>query len=50
MTLMDKVKRYLHTPQGRENIEKAKRMARDPKTQQKARGLFERLRSRSHHR
>ncbi|SDI14962.1 hypothetical protein [Nonomuraea jiangxiensis] len=47
-TLMDRVRAYLRSPKGRQNIEKAKRMARDPRTQEKARGLLNRWRSRRH--
>lgn len=47
-TLMDRVRAYLRSPQGRQTMEKAKRMARDPHTQHKARGLLARFRSRRH--
>ncbi|WP_181449022.1 hypothetical protein [Nonomuraea aridisoli] len=47
-TLMDRVRTYLRSPQGRQNLEKAKRMARDPHTQQKVRRFLDRFRSRRH--
>lgn len=50
-SIIDRVKDYLHSPSARRNVEKAKKMARDPQTQQKARGLFSRFtsgRNRSH--
>ncbi|MDP4508288.1 hypothetical protein [Nonomuraea turcica] len=47
-TLMDRVRAYLRSPKGKQNVEKAKRMARDPRTQQKARQFLDRLRSRRH--
>ncbi|GAA3687663.1 hypothetical protein GCM10022224_061070 [Nonomuraea antimicrobica] len=43
--LMDRVRAYLRSPKGRQNIEKAKRIARDPRNQQKARRFLDRLRS-----
>ncbi|WP_171074899.1 hypothetical protein [Nonomuraea basaltis] len=47
-TLMDRVRAYLRSPKGRQNIDKAKRMAQDPGTQQKLRRFLDRLRSRRH--
>ncbi|MFD1545149.1 hypothetical protein [Nonomuraea guangzhouensis] len=47
-TLMDRVRAYLRSPKGRQNIEKAKRMARDPNNQRKARQFLDRLRSKRH--
>ncbi|MEO3867359.1 hypothetical protein ABGB18_00860 [Nonomuraea sp. B12E4] len=47
-TFMDRVRAYLRSPQGRQNVEKAKRMARDPRTRDKARRLLNRWRSRRH--
>ncbi|MCG5215331.1 hypothetical protein [Streptosporangium sp. KLBMP 9127] len=47
-TLMDKVRRYIQSPQGRQNVEKAKRMANDPRNKQKLRGLLDKFRSRGH--
>ncbi|MEV7006546.1 hypothetical protein [Streptosporangium sp. NPDC051022] len=44
-SLMDRIKRYLDSPQGRRNVEKAKEMARDPRNQRKLRDLVNRLRS-----
>ncbi|WP_197093531.1 hypothetical protein [Nonomuraea sp. SBT364] len=48
MTLIDRVRAYLRTPQGKQTIEKAKRMARDPRNQHKARRFLDRFRSRRH--
>ncbi|GGK78387.1 hypothetical protein Ppa06_41320 [Planomonospora parontospora subsp. parontospora] len=49
-SLIARIRTYLSSPQGRRNLEKAKTMARDPRNQQKARGLLARLRGgRSHH-
>lgn len=45
-TLMDRVRAFLRSPQGRQTVEKAKRMARDPHTQAKARRFLDRLRPR----
>ncbi|GAA2863663.1 hypothetical protein GCM10010517_22760 [Streptosporangium fragile] len=43
-SLIDRIRNYFRTPQGRRNVEKAKAMARDPRTQQKARRLLSRFR------
>ncbi|GAA3417268.1 hypothetical protein GCM10018952_48600 [Streptosporangium vulgare] len=43
-SLIDRVRSYLRTPQGQRNMEKAKAMARDPRNQQKLRGLLDRFR------
>jgi hypothetical protein len=43
--LMDRVKRWMSSPQGRQTTEQAKRMAKDPETRTKARRMFERFRS-----
>jgi hypothetical protein len=48
MTLMDRVRAYLNSPKGRQQIEKAKRMASDPRNQQKARRFLDKFRSRRH--
>ncbi|MFI6388591.1 hypothetical protein ACIBHY_04155 [Nonomuraea sp. NPDC050547] len=45
-TIIDRVRAYLRSPRGRQNVEKAKRLARDPRTRQKARGFLDRLRGR----
>jgi hypothetical protein len=47
-TLIDRVRAYLRSPKGRQQVEKAKRMARDPRNQQKARRFLERFRGRRH--
>ncbi|MGC5010432.1 hypothetical protein ACLQ2R_06665 [Streptosporangium sp. DT93] len=50
-SMIDRIKNYLRTPQGQRNMEKAKTMARDPRNQQKIRGLLNRFRGGStHHR
>lgn len=43
--LMERVKQWMQSPQGRERTEDAKRMARDPQTRTKAKRLFDRFRS-----
>ncbi|MFC4056912.1 hypothetical protein ACFOWE_01310 [Planomonospora corallina] len=43
-SLISRIRGYLSSPQGRRNIEQAKRMARDPRNRQRARGLLARLR------
>ncbi|WP_199537008.1 hypothetical protein [Spongiactinospora gelatinilytica] len=45
-SLVDKVRRYFSSPKGRQTVEKAKRMANDPRNRQKARGLLDRWRRR----
>lgn len=47
-TLMDKVRRYIQSPEGRRNVEKAKEMARDPRNRRKLSGLLDKFRSRGH--
>jgi hypothetical protein len=51
-TLIDRVRAYLRSPKGRQQVEKAKRkaeeLARDPRNQQRVRGLLERFRGRRH--
>ncbi|MBT2226744.1 hypothetical protein [Nonomuraea sp. NEAU-A123] len=47
-TLMDRVRAYLRSPKGRQTVEKAKRMARDPNNQRKARQFLDRFRSKRH--
>jgi hypothetical protein len=46
--LMERVRAYMRSPQGRQTVEKAKRMARDRHNQQKARRFLDRFRSRRH--
>ncbi len=45
---MERVRAYLRSPKGQQTVEKAKRMARDPRNQQKARQFLERFRGRRH--
>ncbi len=49
-SLVDKIKHYLHTPQGRRNAEKAKTMASDPRNQRRLRQFVDRFRSHGPHR
>ncbi|MGI5271803.1 hypothetical protein ACQEUU_21805 [Nonomuraea sp. CA-218870] len=44
-TLMDRVRAYMRSPKGRQAVESAKRMARDPRNQHKARRFLDRFRS-----
>jgi hypothetical protein len=44
MPLMDRLKRFLASPQGKRVADQARRAASDPKNQQKARDLLTRLR------
>ena len=46
-SVMEKVRRYMQSPQGRRNVDKAKKMARDPRTQRKARSWLDRIMGRS---
>ncbi|MDP9841539.1 hypothetical protein J2853_000750 [Streptosporangium lutulentum] len=49
-SLIDKIRHYMSTPQGRRNVEKAKSMAKDPRNQQKLRQFMNRFRAgRTHH-
>ncbi|GLW64423.1 hypothetical protein Arub01_26670 [Actinomadura rubrobrunea] len=43
-TLMDRIRRFTSSPQGRRMRGQAERYARDPRTQAKVRGLLARLR------
>jgi hypothetical protein len=47
-TLMDRVRAYLRSPKGRQQVERAKQLARDPRNQQKARHFLDRFRGRRH--
>jgi hypothetical protein len=51
-TLIDRVRAYLRSPKGRQQVEEAKQKAeewaQDPRNQQKARRLLERFRGRRH--
>jgi hypothetical protein len=48
-SLVDRLKRLLHSPQGRQARERAERLARDPRTQAKVRGLLARFRGGRRH-
>ncbi|MDA0645987.1 MULTISPECIES: hypothetical protein [Nonomuraea] len=47
-SLMDRVRAYMRSPKGRQTVESAKRMARDPRNQHKARHFLDKFRSRRH--
>ncbi|WP_182884892.1 hypothetical protein [Microbispora sp. H10885] len=42
--IVQRIREYLQTPKGRENMEKAKTMARDPENQQRLRRLMDQVR------
>lgn len=44
MALVDRIKRFLRSSQGQQARARAERMARDPRTQAKVRGLLAKLR------
>ncbi|MEU9884133.1 hypothetical protein AB0M95_04425 [Sphaerisporangium sp. NPDC051017] len=44
--MVERIKEYLRSAKGRENVEKAKTMARDPQNQRKLRELVDRWRAR----
>jgi len=48
-SLVDRLKRFLHSPQGRQARARAERLARDPRTQAKVRGILARLRGGRRH-
>jgi hypothetical protein len=48
MALADRIRRFLHSPQGRKARARAERMARDPRTQAKVRKLLARFSGRRH--
>jgi hypothetical protein len=43
-SIADRIRRFLRSPQGRQARARAERMARDPRTQAKIRGLLARFR------
>lgn len=43
-SLIDRIKRFMRSPQGQKARARAERLARDPRTQAKARGLLARVR------
>jgi hypothetical protein len=45
-SITDRVRRFMHSPQGRKAEQKAKEMAKDPKNQQKVRRFADRWRHR----
>ena len=45
-SLMNKVRHFLSSPEGRRHVDKAKRMTRDPHQRQRLHGLLGRLRGR----
>ncbi|HLV71521.1 hypothetical protein FHX41_5772 [Actinomadura hallensis] len=44
MAVVDRIRRYFQSPQGRRTRARVERMARDPRTQAKARRLLSRFR------
>jgi hypothetical protein len=48
-SLIDRIKRFMRSPQGRQARARAERLARDPRTQAKARGLLNRARGGRRH-
>jgi hypothetical protein len=46
MPIMDRIKHFLASPQGRRMTDQGRRMASDPRNQERARGLLARLRRR----
>jgi hypothetical protein len=44
--LLDRIKRFLASPEGRRFTEQGRRMASDPRNQQRVRGLLARFRGR----
>ncbi|MEU8250261.1 hypothetical protein [Nonomuraea sp. NPDC048916] len=46
--LIDRVRAYLGSSQGKEAVEKAKRMAHDPQNQQKAKRFLDKFRPHHH--
>ncbi len=46
MPLLDRIKKFLSSPQGRRLTEQGRRLASDPRNQQRARGLLARFRGR----
>jgi hypothetical protein len=44
--LLERIKRFLGSPQGRRLTEQGRRLASDPRNQQRARGLLARFRRR----
>ncbi|MDL4773230.1 MULTISPECIES: hypothetical protein [Thermomonosporaceae] len=48
-SLIDRIKGYVNSPQARQARARAERVARDPRTRAKARGLLARLRGGRRH-
>ncbi|WP_169949506.1 hypothetical protein [Microbispora sp. H11081] len=48
-SIVQRIRDYLQTPKGRENVEKVKTMARDPQHQQRLRRLMDQWRGRRIH-
>lgn len=46
MALLDKIRNFLRSPQGRKLADEGKRLASDPRNQQRAKSLLARLRRR----
>ncbi|SEG70198.1 hypothetical protein SAMN04489712_109149 [Thermomonospora echinospora] len=48
-SVVNKIRRWLHTPQGRQARAHAERLARDPRNRARLRGLLNRRGGSSHH-
>ncbi|XVQ83345.1 hypothetical protein ACQP2K_31580 [Microbispora siamensis] len=49
-SIVQRIRDYLQSPKGHENVEKAKTMARDPENRQRLRRLMDQMRGhRTHH-
>ncbi|MFR9800940.1 hypothetical protein ACL02T_01395 [Pseudonocardia sp. RS010] len=46
MPIVDKVKRFLHSPRGRQLTDQGRRLAADPRNRERARGLLTKMRRR----
>ncbi|MEV5324315.1 hypothetical protein ACFMQL_26855 [Nonomuraea fastidiosa] len=45
-SLMNKVRHFLSSPEGRRHVDKGRRMTRDPRQRQRLHGLLDKLRGR----
>lgn len=46
MPIMNRIREFLASPQGRRTVEQGRRLASDPRNRQRARDLFARMRRR----
>ncbi|MBE3009837.1 hypothetical protein IL992_11630 [Microbispora sp. NEAU-D428] len=49
-SIVQRIREYLQSPKGHENVEKAKTMARDPENRQRLRRLMDQMRGHRAHR